>query len=123
MLEEARRAYPAECCGLLAGVPPLASRLLPLANELASPTRYQADARDLIAAFRTMRNERIELLAIYHSHPNTAAEPSRTDLAQNYYGSLPHVIISLLSQPPQVRAFRLGPDSYTQIELTVEDAG
>ncbi len=121
LVNEALRAAPAECCGLLAGRPPWATRLLPLSNELRSPTRYQADPRDLIKAFRLMRQERLELLAIYHSHPTTPAEPSRTDLAQNYYGALPHLIISLLSDPPEVRAFRLGSDSYEQVQLHVQE--
>jgi len=119
LLEEARRAYPHECCGLLAGSSACATRLLPLSNALRSPTRYEADPRDLIAAFRTIRQEQLELLAIYHSHPSTPAEPSRTDLAWNYYGPLPHLIVSLACEPPEVRAFRLGSDSYVEIGLRV----
>ena len=44
-----------------------------------------------------------------------AAIPSRTDLETNYYGDLPRIIVSLLEEPPDVRAWRLEPNSYAEL--------
>ena len=73
---------------------------------------------------RFLRERGGEFLAIYHSHPRWAAIPSRTDLATNYYGDLPRIIVSLLAEPPDVRAWRLTPYDYAELPWrTVPAAG
>ena len=117
MLEHARAEAPAECCGLLAGTGELLTHHFALRNELASPVAYQADPRDLFAAFREIRQCDLELLAIYHSHPTSPARPSRVDLEQNYYGEVPRIIISLAGEPPVVKAFRLLDDRFEELPI------
>jgi len=118
MVAHAHAAAPAECCGFVVGAAGVATRTIPLRNELASPVAYRADARDLFHAFRLLRDEGLELLAIYHSHPTSPAIPSRVDLAENYYGDLPRIIISLASEPPAIKVFRLHSDGFDEIECT-----
>ncbi|HEX8199949.1 MAG TPA: M67 family metallopeptidase [Isosphaeraceae bacterium] len=115
MVDHCRRDAPLECCGLLGGVPPRVTSIFPLRNALASATRYTADSRDLIAAVQALRAQEARILAIYHSHPRWAAVPSRTDLAENHYGDVPRIIVSLLAEPPEVRVWRLDPDSYQEL--------
>ena len=117
MVEHARVARPAECCGLLAGRGAVVSERFELRNELVSPVAYQADPRDLFAAFRELRERGLELLAIYHSHPTSSARPSRTDLEQNYYGDVPRIIISLADDPPVVKGFRLFQDHFEELPV------
>jgi len=118
MVAHCRREAPLEGCGLLGGVPPLVSSFHPLRNTEASPVRYNADPRDLIAAVTALRARGAEILAIYHSHPDHAAVPSRTDLRENHYGDVPRIIVSLLGPEPDVRIWRLGPDSYEELPWT-----
>lgn len=115
MIEHARSEAPAECCGLLTGREGTVTRCFRLRNELASPVAYQADARDLFTAFREMRAIGLELVAIYHSHPASPARPSRVDLAENYYGDVPRIIVSLAGGSAVVKAFRLGSDRFAEI--------
>jgi [CysO sulfur-carrier protein]-S-L-cysteine hydrolase len=89
---EARRAFPAECCGWLAG--PLAgavSELRPCANQQASgehptapergaETAYVIAGDDLLALARSLDGQR-PARVIYHSHPNGRAYLSATDVA------------------------------------------
>ena len=82
---------------------------------------YQADARDLFAAFREMRERELELIAIYHSHPTSPARPSRVDLAENYYGDVPRIIISLAGSSPVVKAFRLFSDRFEELDCMRKD--
>lgn len=121
MIRHAREAAPEECCGLLAGDGHVATSTYPLENELHSPVAYSASAKSLIRAFRQIRESGQTLMAIYHSHPTSPAVPSRTDLAQNYYGELPRPIISLITTPPTLRCFVLGEDSWTEIPIEVVD--
>lgn len=115
MVDHCRREAPLECCGLLGGKPPAVTSIHPLRNVEASPTRYLADPRDVIDAVVTLRGLGSEIVAIYHSHPEWAAVPSRVDLETNYYGELPRIIVSLLGSEPDVRAWRLGPDSFEEV--------
>lgn len=116
MVAHCLREAPLECCGLLGGVAPRVSSFHPLRNAAADPeTRYDADPNDLIDAVTGLRRRDAEILAIYHSHPKWEAVPSRTDLDQNYYGAVPRIIVSLLSDPPDVRAWRLGPDDFEEV--------
>jgi proteasome lid subunit RPN8/RPN11 len=128
MIAHCRRDAPLECCGIMGGVPPRVLSLHPLHNIAASATRYYADPHELIQAHVCLREEHREILAIYHSHPRWKAIPSATDLSQNYWGDMPRIIVSLLTDPPDVRVWRLLPDSFQElpwklIEPTGEPAG
>jgi proteasome lid subunit RPN8/RPN11 len=124
MLRHARREQPNECCGLLAGTiaasairEPLArvERCFPLVNIAASPTRYESEDSSLLQAHKAMRALGIEMVGIYHSHPTSRPVPSATDLKRNYYGEhAVHFIISLQQEPPEIRAWWLKADSFSE---------
>jgi len=115
MVQHCLREAPLECCGLLGGIAPRVSSFHPLGNAAASETRYDADPRDLIEAVLALRERKAEILAIYHSHPRWEAVPTRTDLAENHYGTVPRIIVSLLGDTPTVRAWQLAADSYLEL--------
>jgi len=119
MVAHCLREAPLECCGILGGDGDLVSSFHPLRNASASETRYDADANDLIAAVVDLRKRGAQMLAIYHSHPRWAAIPSRTDLNENHYGPLPRIIVSLLGDTPEVRVWRLDPESYEELPWQV----
>ena len=85
LLEEATRAHPQECCGLLLGLDDgeiLAA--VPTANVHPQPGRhFEIDPAALIAAHRAARGGGHQVLGYYHSHPTGRAEPSPTDRAQS----------------------------------------
>ena len=115
MVQHCLREAPLECCGLLGGVGHRVSSFHPLGNAAASETRYDADPHDLIAAVLDLRGRKADILAIYHSHPRWEAIPSQTDLAENHYGAVPRIIVSLLGDTPSIRIWRLEPDSYAEL--------
>lgn len=105
----AREANPAECCGLIGGADCRVTNIYPLLNVAADPNvSYEAAPEDLFAAQRQMRDRGEELLAIYHSHPRSAApEPSETDVRLAYYPQAVYFIIGLAGPQPVARAFRI----------------
>jgi proteasome lid subunit RPN8/RPN11 len=114
----ARRVYPQEACGLLAGHSGQATRFLPTPNALASETAYEIDPSLLISAFRSLRESGEELIAIVHSHPRGPAEPSKRDLERVYYPQAAHLIVSLAAPDrPQLRAFRIIDGQAYEIEV------
>ena len=113
-----RRALPNEGVGLL-GVEriergpcliALARQFYPGANCRASPTRYEMDRLDLIAALRDIDRRGWALGAIVHSHPLGPARPSPTDLAEFQYPEALMVIASFGCEPPDLNAWRLEPE-------------
>jgi len=122
LLGEARRALPNECCGLLAGHGRTATRLFRAANALASPTVYEIRPRELFALFRRMREEKLDLVGIYHSHPTGDNFPSARDRERAYYPETPYVIVSPRAEAPQpLRAFLLSEGSTQELVVRVAD--
>lgn len=83
LLEEATRAMPNECCGLLLGRGDSIESARPCANVHPDPARhFEIDPTALIAAHKAARSGGPQVLGYYHSHPTGRAEPSPTDRAQ-----------------------------------------
>jgi proteasome lid subunit RPN8/RPN11 len=83
MVAQARAEFPNECCGLLGGTISgddnaigRVSRRYPLVNALASPVEYLSEPTGMFRAVRDMRQQGIEVLAVYHSHPSSEPVPS-----------------------------------------------
>ena len=73
----ARREAPNEACGLVAFRDGVAERYLPGENALSSPYRFELRPRDPADFF--LEDEGYQL-AVFHSHPESAPRPSRTDI-------------------------------------------
>ena len=86
MLAHAERTYPEECCGAMLGrmlgEEKTVTRAVALQNAHAGPRRerYEIRADDLLAADRLAAGDGLDLLGIYHSHPDHDAYFSETDL-------------------------------------------
>ena len=86
MVSHARAAYPNECCGAMLGSAEggrkVVSVALPLENAFAGAqaARYELRPEDLLAADKAARERRMDLIGIYHSHPDCDAYFSPTDL-------------------------------------------
>ena len=87
---------PAEGCGLIGGdVTYHAHLVIPIANLLSSPSHFRMDEREQLAAFLTLEEKGLDLIAIYHSHPSGLPVPSITDITEFFYPqSLTHRIPS-----------------------------
>jgi proteasome lid subunit RPN8/RPN11 len=78
--EEAQRAAPLECCGLLLGRGQRIDAVVPAANVAAEPAiRFEIDPLALLAAHKAARSGGAEVLGYYHSHPTGHPLPSATD--------------------------------------------
>lgn len=82
LLEEAARAHPLECCGLLLGHDQVIDQAVRCTNVHPQPSRhFEIDPAALIAAHRAARAGGPEVLGYFHSHPTGKAAPSATDRA------------------------------------------
>jgi proteasome lid subunit RPN8/RPN11 len=103
LVDHARQEAPNEACGLIAFRDGVAERYLPGRNTLASPYRFQLEPGDPGDFF--LEDEGYEL-AVFHSHPETEARPSRTDIANiGLWEDRPYLILSLARD--ELRAWRI----------------
>jgi len=93
LIAHARTDAPNEACGLLAFRDGVAERYLPGENTLASPYRFELRPADPADFF--LEDDGYEL-AVFHSHPETAPRPSRTDIENiGLWEGRPYLILSL----------------------------
>lgn len=131
MIAHARELDPFECCGLLAGQNGTVSRHYRITNTVARDARavevfdsanvkqlgrlsattkaevaYFMDPKEMLRAFKDMREQALDLAVIYHSHTHSAAYPSQTDIGLAYYPDAAYLIISLEDKAaPDLRAW------------------
>jgi proteasome lid subunit RPN8/RPN11 len=83
LADEARAAYPRECCGLIEGVRAgdiIEARALHRTRNLASASdRFEIDPAEHIRLLRTLRGTGCEIVGCYHSHPDGEPKPSLHD--------------------------------------------
>lgn len=120
LLDEARGAGAVEICGLIAAGEAHAPVRYPIANRAArAADRFDMDAADQIAAFKTIREAGQTLVAIYHSHPRGEAEPSIHDRRGHSYPEA----LALIVAPAAVRAARIrawAMQASAPVEVTID---
>ena len=121
VIAHARREAPRECCGLLIGREDLIEEAWPAANLREGEVAFLVSPEDHFAAIRHTRATGQLVIGAYHSHPRSPAVPSRTDIEEANDPELLHVIVSLATEPPDIRAYRLADGVAT--EVGVRDAG
>ncbi|MGA3293743.1 MAG: M67 family metallopeptidase [Candidatus Acidiferrales bacterium] len=110
-----------ECCGLLAGRDAVITRAFPATNAASNPaTSYEIAPEELFRLMREIRGARLELLGIYHSHPNGENAPSPRDIERAYYPDAAYFIVSPLPDAARpVRAFSIRGGRATELEIRI----
>lgn len=86
MVQHAQDKFPNECCGAMLGRidgdRKVVTLAVPIENayEGAQGARYEIGPEDLLAADREARARGMDLVGIFHSHPDCDAYFSETDL-------------------------------------------
>ena len=86
MVAHAESRFPNECCGAMIGNFDGAEKRVTLAVPLenayagAQGARYELRPQDLLEADRRARSSGLDLIGIFHSHPDCDAYFSKTDL-------------------------------------------
>lgn len=86
MVQHARATYPNECCGAMLGKVGDGKKQVVIAIRLENASagsqreRYELRPMDLLNAEQEARRHKMDLVGIYHSHPDCDAYFSKTDL-------------------------------------------
>ena len=89
MINYIKDTYPEEGCGALIGKENsirLIKQVIPIENkvEKLKTRRYVINPEDIINVENKAKEDKLELLGFFHSHPNAPAEPSTFDLEHSW---------------------------------------
>lgn len=109
----AHAGYPYETCGLMIGERINGSVIINRVvqtknlNRERAHDRYEVDPLDFLAADTEARANRLEVLGVWHSHPDHPSRPSETDRAAAW-ADWSYIILSVSRDGVQdLRAWRL----------------
>lgn len=119
LLAHGRREEPNEACGYLAAKDGVVCRHFELRNIDAAPDHYSMDPAEQFAVIRRMRDEGLQVAAVYHSHPETPARPSVEDIRLAHDPGMTYVIVSLMAGVEPVRAFKIKQGEVLDVPLQV----
>lgn len=124
MVRHCHAVAPEEACGLLAADSTgMAIKAYCGTNLDASPVSYTLDPSEHITALHDAERHGWHLAAVFHSHPNGPAIPSRTDVTRALEPEWLYIIIGLMEPGrPSVRGFRIVDGMVTEEPIVTEAA-
>lgn len=122
MREVAAKTPALECCGLLAGRDGIITHIFHAENAHPQPsTGYEIAPQELFRVMKKIREAKLELLGIYHSHPRGENCPSRRDIERAFYPDTPYFILSPLPDALQpVRAFLIRDGEAAELKIETQ---
>lgn len=94
LLQLAQSGAPEEVCGLVAGKNGLAQAVYPIENRLHSPNFFEMEPEGLLQVLIQIERESLDILGVYHSHPNGPQEPSPMDYELHVFPEATLIILS-----------------------------
>lgn len=118
LVQHGEGGYPSEICGVLLGKEVDGKRtirmLMPIENSFEEGEQYHRfliTPQAMMRAEKLARYERLDVLGVYHSHPNAPARPSEYDRDHAAWTSWSYVIVSVRDgKAGDVRAWKLRED-------------
>lgn len=119
IIAQAVAGLPEEVCGYLAGNGSEITRQFSLTNIDHSPEHFSFDPAEQFQTLRESRKTGLEILANYHSHPQTPARPSIEDIRLAYDPTISYIIVSLASENPDIKSFKIKNGIVEKEEITI----
>ena len=114
--EYSENQKPNESCAILFGKDNQVSDLFLTENIEKSPVNFTISNKQLIEGYKIAEEKKIEVIGIFHSHPNSDAFPSNTD--EKFMQSNPVVWIIYSGINKNFKAFLLESEV---IEIPIEE--
>lgn len=108
---------PNEACGYLAGKDGVVVKRIPMTNVDKSPEHFSLDPKEQFEAFKQAKSEGLQLISVYHTHPETPARPSEEDIRLAYDPSISYIITSMIDG--DIKSFKIIDGSVTKEEIVL----
>lgn len=117
MIDHLETDLPNEGCGYISGTNDELKNLIKMTNVDQSPEHFTFNPKEQFAAVKEARNKKEELLAVYHSHPETPARLSEEDLKLFNDSKMAYIIVSFKDEKPDVKAYMVNKPSSEELEV------
>ncbi len=90
-----------------------------ITNRAEGNRLYMMDDEELFAVMRELTHRNEDPLVIYHSHPESPAFPSKTDVEMAFYPDSIYMICSLENpEKPYLRAFTIVDEHIEEVAIS-----
>ena len=107
IMAHAKKCAPIEACGYLASQDGVIIKHYELTNIDQSEEHFSFDPAEQFATMKDARANRLDVSAVYHSHPVTPARPSQEDIKLAYDPNISYVIVSLADGDKDIKSFKI----------------
>jgi len=108
VIAHAREGFPLEVCGILSGVDGVVLGHHRMTNMDASNEHFTMDPKEQFAVVKELRRKGWDMVAIYHSHPESPARPSQEDIRLALTPHVSHLIVSLQDrETPVAKSYKI----------------
>lgn len=115
-----KEVYPNEACGILAGKGRVVQKVYKMTNIENSSVSYMMEPGEQFTVMKEMREQGLEMSAIYHSHPQSDVHPSPKDIRLAFYPDSLYVILSLINEDqPAIKAFEIKNGLIREVEIFI----
>lgn len=121
IVAHAKNDLPNEACGYLAGNDDVISLGYPMTNIDNSRDHFSFDPSEQFQTVKDARSKGLQILANYHSHPETPARPSEEDIKLAYDPEISYIIISLANGQVDVKSFKIMNSIVLKEDITITD--
>jgi proteasome lid subunit RPN8/RPN11 len=114
--EYSENQKPNESCAILFGKNDKVLDLFLTENIEKSPVNFTISNKQLIEGYKIAEEKKMDVIGIFHSHPDSDAYPSNTDKKFMYSNPVPWIIYSGINK--NFRAYLLETDI---VEISIEE--
>jgi proteasome lid subunit RPN8/RPN11 len=101
----------------------LISHIYPATNALRSPVAFEVPPEELFRFFREMRQQGLQHMGIYHSHPSGDPHPSPRDIERAYYSDVAYfVVVTAPKGPAGCGAFYIRDGQVQEVDIEIVDS-
>jgi proteasome lid subunit RPN8/RPN11 len=115
--KHASEGLPNEACGYLGGKDGVVTTFYPMTNIDESPEHFSFDPKEQFAVVKEARSKQEDLLAVYHSHPETPARLSEEDISLFNDPNPVYLIVSLKGDLPVMNGFNVIKPNENEVEI------
>lgn len=107
MMEHGNEAAPIEACGYLGQKDGVIVKSYQMTNMDQAEDHFTLDPAEQFKVIQKARTEGLEVGAVYHSHPESPARPSKEDIRLAADPYISYVIVSLVDKEQPIRSFKI----------------
>jgi proteasome lid subunit RPN8/RPN11 len=123
IVQHAVSAAPDEACGLIAGQSNHVRQIIAMHNVADHPeTNFEMAPQDLLKTLKRIDAAGLDLIGIYHSHPQGSPRPSSSDIVQTrrHLPRTPQLIVGLGGHQPQLQAWLIHDAGVDKVQLQID---